>query len=42
MNLQELGDKRPGSVTDLDRDILARPLKKTKKVSTVCAVDLAE
>ena len=39
MNFQELGDKRPGSVTDLDT--LARPLKKTK-VSTVCAVDLAE
>jgi hypothetical protein len=40
MNFQELGDKRPGSVTDLDT--LAGPLKKKKKVSTVCAVDLAE
>jgi hypothetical protein len=39
MGFQELGDKRP-PVTD--SDILTRPLKKTKKISTAWAVDLAE
>jgi hypothetical protein len=39
MNFQELGDKRPGPVTDWD--ILTRPQKKTK-ISVAIAVDLAE
>jgi enamine deaminase RidA (YjgF/YER057c/UK114 family) len=39
MTLQELGDKRP-SVTE--SDVLTRPLKKTKKISTAWGVDLAE